>query len=216
MNNRYLIFSVLGIIIILSLYGFYFIKSPDILNLKPKLGPDSNLLFIGSSSVNDPNSFADQLQIMYPDLGITKIAQDGAQTSWMYSNAISDIEGGNFDGIFIFGGLNDIYATGTIESAKTNLQALYDKSKAAGAITIAITLQPTDNYASFTQTKGNLTLDLNEWIEDNSTPDIIIDLYGFLIDYQGNQNTDFFKTDYLHLNYEGQNMLADEISATIF
>ena len=181
-----------------------------------KLMSNSNILVIGSSSVNDPNSFIDLLQDQHPQLSITKVASDGAQTAWMLNAAKSIIENNHFDAIFIWGGLNDIYATGSIQAAKENLQELYTLSKANSPLVVAITLQPTDFYTYYTNTKGALTNELNKWIIDNPLPNLVIDANSMLINSEGLQNTEYFSNDHLHLNTGGQLLICDNIDSLLF
>ena len=183
--------------------------------LKPKVSGSGRILFIGSSSTAGTNSYVEKLHTTYPFLSVTKIAQVGALTSWMVEQSIDEILEGGYDAVVIFGGLNDIYATGSTDQAKANLQYLIDAIDSVGAISVLITVQPTDYYISYTETKGALTTDLNNWILASDAV-YAIDFYSRLVNENGVQNTALFQPDNLHLSDTAHQMLADEISATIF
>lgn len=174
------------------------------------------MLFIGDSFTVGTNSYVDQLVTRYPNIQATKIAKVGATTDWMVLNAMDSIRFGGYDTIFILGGVNDIYARNATAQAKLNLQQLYDAGKASGAKVIAITIAPSDNYASYDDYKGSLTADLNDWIKNNQTPDYIIDFNSRLRLNDGSQDTSFFEPDRLHANTEGHELLTNEIDKTVF
>lgn len=174
------------------------------------------ILFIGSSSTAATNGYVDQLKAMWPEIEVTKVAQVGATTTWMVENAMGEISSAKYDAVVIFGGLNDIYATGNVQQAKDNLSAMYDATNAAKSILVAITVQPTNNYSAYNATRGEQTIDLNNWIWAQSRPDWTIDLYHLLLNENGLVKTYLYEPDGLHLNADGHALLAAEIDNVLF
>lgn len=211
-------YMVLAGLIVLasSIFLFAAFKKPKI-DLSKSVNDDGvvRLLFIGSSSTAGSDSYADYLKELWPEIEITKVAEVGVQTGWMLENAIGLIQTVSYDAIIIFGGLNDIYATGSVSSAKSNLQSIYNAANDNGAITIGITLQPTHYYESYTDAKGTLTVDLNSWISKNTSLDYVIDLFS-MTSINGIQDTTFFQPDNLHLITYTHQLLAGEIDNKVF
>lgn len=177
--------------------------------------PGTKLLFIGSSSTADVNSYADQIGNWYPDVEVTKIAQVGATTNWMIDNALTEISSGQYAGIYIFGGLNDVYAGLGASTAIANLQTMVDSGKSAGSIVTLITLQPTDNYSAYTADKGAQVDEINSYIL-SSNANFVVDLFGMTTFADGSQDTSWFQGDFLHLTYVAQTELANEVIAITF
>jgi hypothetical protein len=180
-----------------------------------KLSSGGKILFIGDSYTAGSNSYADQLKKMIPSIDIKKIAKVGEKTDWMLSNSSNEISGNKYNAVFILGGLNDIYALGSIDSTKKNLQAIYDMAKKSGAKVIGITVAPTDYYSAYTPAKGKLTDDLNAWIKHNKTADISID-FNKMLKSGSRQDTGLFVADKLHASTKGHEMLATDIKRKIF
>lgn len=198
------------VIVAITLAAWYWIKPKKINPV-----PGTRLLFIGSSSTVDSNSYADQIGNEYPDLEISKIAQIGATTNWMIDNAMSEISSGQYAGIYIFGGLNDVYAGLGSTNAITNLQSMINAAKNAGSIITLVTLQPTDYYSAYTSDKGLQVDEINEWIR-GSNADFVVDLDYMLSTSDGVQDLTWFQPDYLHLTYSAQSELASQTILTTF
>jgi lysophospholipase L1-like esterase len=204
----------------LAYLAFYVTKKQKLsqkqaLPTSQKLSQNGNYLFVGDSYTAGNNSYADQLKAMYPGINITKIAQVGMKTDWMLQNAAAAIQSGNYDAVFILGGINDIYATNRADMAENNLQAMYDLAHAAGEKVVGITIAPTDYYASYDATKGSLTNDLNNWIMSIGTPDAAID-FNAMLKSGGKQDLSLFNPDKLHANTQGHGLLASAISQNLF
>lgn len=193
------------------------IKASTMVNTASPRNPDGipRILFIGSSSTDYAYSYADQLKEMWPEIEITKIAMVGATTTWMVMEALPEIDTAQYDAVVIFAGLNDIYATGDVAQAESNLTTLYNHVIDAGSILVAITLQPTFSYNLYDDIKGAKTLELNNWIINNADVDIVIDLYPMLLTPTGTQNTLLYQPDMLHLNTDAHALLAAEIDKAL-
>jgi lysophospholipase L1-like esterase len=198
--------AAIGTIIGVSIYR----NSKKINSKKP-----FNLLFIGDSYTDNPNSYADQLKAMLPNANITKIAKVGQKTDWMLSNASKEIQSEKYDAVFILGGINDIYARNSIAVAENSLQTMYNQVKQTPAKLIGISIASTDYYPPYDATKGRLTDELNTWIRNNRSLDYFIDMNS-LLKKNGKQNLDLFNPDKLHPTPYAQKLLASEIKQKMF
>jgi lysophospholipase L1-like esterase len=183
-----------------------------------KLIKKGRVLFIGDSYTDSPTSYADQLQLLFPSLYIKKIAKVGSKTDWMLDNAKMELKNRKYDAVFILGGINDIYATGSITNTEKNLEKIYQLAKDNGAKVIGVTIAPTDYYAPYTAQKGKLTEDLNKWILGNDTLDAAVDFNKILKGPDGKQNVALFSTDStkLHASPTAHKMLAEQIKSDLF
>ncbi len=182
-------------------------------NLRVSSG--AKTLFIGDSYTAGSNSYADQLKKLMPSIQIKKIAKVGEKTDWMLANSSNEISNGKYDVVFILGGINDVYALGSVDSTKNNLQAMYDLVKKSGAKVIGITIAPTDYYPPYTPVKGQLTNELNDWIKNNKTLNASID-FNKMLKSGGKQDVSLFVSDKLHASTQGHQMLANGIQKKVF
>jgi lysophospholipase L1-like esterase len=118
--------------------------------------------------------------------------------------------GNKYDVISIWGGVNDIYATNSINSAENNLQAMYDLAKGTGAVVVALTVPPTKTYTSSNPTTVSLTNQLNDWIFANKSIDGLVDVNGLV--NNGNDGTlpQYLGPDTLHLTAAGQQVISQD------
>lgn len=213
--KKIMIIAIIVIVIFLIWIFYTVFNNGKKINVKTNTAP-KKFLFIGDSFTDNPNSYADQIKKDYPNINITKIAKVGEKTDWMLQNASDSIQKEKYDAIFVLGGINDIYATNSIGNAKANLQAIYDLAKSNGSKIIGITIAPTDYYASYDPTKGQLTNDLNTWILKNRSLTYAIDFNSMLKSSDGKQDTSLFQPDKLHANPQGHRLLADKIESKVF
>lgn len=186
--------------------------------LKSKITPDpgTKLLFIGSSSTIAANSYANIIADRYPGIDVDIIAQNGALTSWMVDESLPLIESGQYAGVFIFGGLNDIYATGKIYEAEANITEMVTMALYHKCVVTLITVQPSQLYANYTPAMGVLTDSLNNYITLFNNQAHVIDLYAMLVDKNRNPIPSYFVADGLHLTTATQEMLADTVINEVF
>lgn len=206
----------LGTIATLGLLYVLFIRAKA---RKPfsKISPDSgNLLFIGDSLTAYENSFVDQLQKQYPNLNIKKIALGSQQTSWMLPRLRQELASGNkYNAIVIWGGINDIYATDSIDGAKSNLKQMYDVAKRSGASVIALTIVPNATHNLSTRQRTQLTNDLNSWIKANKEVDVIVDVNNLVNDGMDGTKKEFLQSDNLHLTDSAHLMIKDDFAKKV-
>jgi lysophospholipase L1-like esterase len=189
--------------------GTYFIITA--VNKGKRIPNSGNVLFVGDSYTAGNGSYADLLKTQFPNLNIKKIAKVGATTDWMVQNASNDISSGNYDGVVILGGVNDIYSRNSIDQTKKNLQLMYDQAKSAGSKVVGVTIAPTDYYDKYDAAKGKLTKELNGFIENNRSLSKVIEL-DKLFTKDAKQNLSFFVGDRLHPNYLGNKLLSGELA----
>ena len=180
-----------------------------------KIGKRSNVLFIGDSITAGNFSYADQLAKLIPSLNVKKIAKGGMRTDWMLDNAKADLQSGNYDAVFILGGINDAYSQVSISGIEKNLQAMYDLGRRNGAKVYALTVVPSENYVSYNNFYGTRAEALNSWIRGNKSVTKVID-YNKLLKTNGKQNTALFAPDALHPNTKGHTVLAEYINKNVF
>lgn len=114
---------------------FYFLYTRII---KKKLSCKSSLLFIGDSITVSNSSYADYIIAQCPGIRYKKIAQVGKQTGWMLDELTKELQINKYDGIFILGGTNDIYAGTNVNIILNNLYNLFSRAKQSGATVIGI------------------------------------------------------------------------------
>lgn len=210
-------------IIVLTLGVVYILykkfKRGKSLSIFNKINPNNptNFLFVGDSLTAYSNSYADQLQQKYPNITIKKIAEAGKQTSWMLPQLQQELATGTkYDVIAIWGGVNDIYATGSIANAESNLQQMYDAAKATGAKVVALTVPPTATYNISTANTTQLTNNLNTWINNNNIVDAIVDVNSLVKDGNDGTQPQYLQPDTLHLTDLAHNAIADDFTKRIF
>ncbi len=170
----------------------------------------TSFLFIGDSLTAYSNSYADQLKQQYPNINIKKIAEVGKQTSWMLPQLQTELSSNKYDVIAIWGGVNDIYATGSIANAESNLQQMYDLARNSGAKVVALTVNPTATYNLSTPKTTELTNALNNWINTNNSVDAVVDVNKLV--NNGNDGTQLYylQPDNLHLTDAGQQIIEND------
>lgn len=220
MNKKSIIILVVIILLIVIIYKIYKKLNPGKSLLLNKVDKNSaKILFIGDSltlgyGLNN-YSFVDMLQEDYPDITTKKIASTGKQTSWMLPQLQNELQNNNYDVVVIWGGINDIYATNKIDSAKNNLQQMYDLSKNSGAKVVAINIIPSNQYSKSNSNTNKLTDELNTFIQSNYTIDGLVDAYSLVGDNKGNVKQDLIQSDNLHLNEQGQSIIEKDLAKKI-
>lgn len=88
----------------------------------------ANILFLGDSNTYDlPNNWTGYLRSNLKMRNAKIIQKNGATTEWMKSALSEDLAKGNrYDYIFIWGGVNDIYSTGTKQGKVRAIQNIND------------------------------------------------------------------------------------------
>ncbi len=170
-----------------------------------KISCNSKFLFIGDSTTAGASSYADKLKENCPDISIKKLAKSGEKTDWMLDQFNEEIKTGvKYDVITILGMSNDIFARQSIDKTKVNLQAMYDKAKQMGAKVVAITAPNKSFYSATKEIHRTLINELTDWIKNNKSVDVFIDLGAMSSDQK------LFASDNQHLNGTGHEMLKNE------
>lgn len=113
---------------------------------------------------------------------IDVLAESGKSTSWQLANLIEKLKKNKYDRIYIYGGINDIFSSVSIESVLQNVQKMVDLIKSKGAEPYVIIgydakkfmdenkLKPTNNVP----TKAGMVKLKNRYIQyQNSIPNAI-------------------------------------------
>lgn len=178
---------------------------------KKRVNCDSSFLFVGDSNTASPYSYADKLKNNCPNITIKKLAKSGEKTDWMLSQLNNELKTGNkYNVITVLGGSNDIFARLSIDKAKENLQKMYDLAKLTGAKVVAITPPNKSFYEPTTEKHRKLIRELTEWIRNNKSVDVFIDLGALSNDKK------YFASDNQHLNSLGNDMLKNEYLKKVF
>lgn len=200
MNNAKIILYLLIALIPLGL-GAYLINRLQQPLAKDKPSPTKpirNLLFVGDSLTAHKNSYADTIKDNVPGLIIKKIASVGKQTGWMKDELQKELSNNqNYDAVVIWGGVNDIYATNSVNKAKQNIQDMIKLAESIGAMPVLVTVIPTNTYPSSTAKTEQLTKELNDWIKSKST--LVVDANKLINNGAGGTRKDYLAADKLHL-----------------
>ena len=113
---------------------------------KPKTTTVKSILALGDSNTLANFSYADQLQKQFPNVKIKKIAQNGANSSWMKSQLEQELKNNKYDIISILAGSNDIYGGVSADLTKANLDYIYNLAHSKGSKVIGITPPNKDFY----------------------------------------------------------------------
>jgi hypothetical protein len=167
---------IIGVIVILILVATIFFLSKDKSILRVKT-PVKSILAIGDSNTAANFSYIDKLRKQFPGLKIKKIAQNGANSSWMKNQLQQELQNDKYDIVSILGGSNDIYGGVNLSTTKSNLDYMYQLSHYKGAKVIAISPPNKDFYANKTEQKQILLSDLVNWMSNNNNIDYFIDFH---------------------------------------
>ncbi len=174
-------------------------------------GKVKSILFIGDSNTAANYSYADQLKKLYPNLKIKKVAKVGEKTDWMKNQLINELNGNHYDMVAVLGGSNDIYALGKDDSAKKNLDEMYNLIHSKGSKVLAITPPNKDFYTKKTDQKQKALFDLVDWMKGNKKIDYLVDFHEITADKK------YFSANdgYLHANSSAHKILTDDIKQKV-
>ncbi|MBK7362986.1 MAG: SGNH/GDSL hydrolase family protein [Micavibrio sp.] len=197
-NKKIIIGSVVAGIAI-GLAMIYFYKSKG--NKKV-----SSVLFIGDSNTFANFSYADQLKKDFPDLTIKKIAQNGANTSWMKTQLENELKNNKYDVVAILGGSNDVYGGQKLDFSKNNLGQIYKLAHDKGSKVMAVTPPNKNFYVKKDESKEKTLTDLVNWIKNNKDVDYFIDFHNIT----NNKNYFTSADGYLHPQSSAHKFLKDK------
>lgn len=207
------VFAVLGVALVGTLIFIFKPEKKKQQNHKPEKDSDGNksILFIGDSNTALPYSYANKLQSEHPNLRIKNISKIGAKTDWMLSRLQDELKNNKYDFISILGGSNDIYALDSIDSAKKNLDDMYNLAKKNGSKVVAISPPSHNFFKRATEHKKKIQEDLMSWIANNKNKDYFINFYGMT-----NDKSLFSPKDgYLHAQEPAHINLSKKISSLL-
>lgn len=184
MNKKifYTVTSLIGITIIYFTVKKFFGK---------KAQPIGSVLFVGDS-ITAIESNGKPVTSTYPNIikselsskgvKVDVVAQGGKRTDWILTNLKEKLKTNKYDRVYIYGGINDMFSSVSIESALQNVQKMVDLIKSKGSEPYVIIgydaktfmdenkLKPT----SYVPTKAGMVKLKNRYIEfQNSIPKAI-------------------------------------------
>ena len=174
-----------------------------------KLKCSNSFLFIGDSNTAGSNSYADKFMNYCKNPKNKKIAQSGAKTSWMLPKLRSELDTNKYDVITILAGSNDIFATLSINDAKSNMDKMLILAKSKGAKVIVITPPYKGYFPNTTQQHLDLIREWNDYLKNHKIPTKFIDFSKIVRDKA------LFKSDNQHVNSQGHQILADAYLKTL-
>jgi hypothetical protein len=169
-------------------------------------GKIKSILFIGDSNTAANYSYADQLKKDFPNLTIKKIAKVGEKTDWMKSELEKELKNNKYDVVAILGGSNDIYAGRKLDSAKNDLDYMYNLIHSKGSKVLAITPPNKDYYIKRTEVKQKQLFDLVDWMKSNKNIDYLVDFHKITADKKYFSSRD----GYLHANSLAHSILKQQ------
>ena len=146
--------------------------------LSKKVKPNSKFLFIGDSNTKATFSYADQLKKEFPEAKITKIAENGKNTSWMYKQLLDKFyKNEKYDVISILGGSNDISAGVPLNETKMNLDAMFAIASKMADLVVAISPPNKNFYEPYTDEQRKKLDELVDWLSKNKNVDYFINFH---------------------------------------
>lgn len=197
---------IIGVVVILILLATIFFLSKDKSILRAK-NPIRSILAVGDSNTAANFSYVDQIRKHFPSIKIKKIAQNGANTSWMKSQLQQELQNNKYDVISILGGSNDIYGGVNLDTTKSNLDYMYNLSHSKGSKVIAISPPSKDFYVNKTDQKQAMLSDLVNWMNNNKNIDYFIDFHKIT----NNKNLFSSADGYLHPQSGAHAILENQV-----
>jgi lysophospholipase L1-like esterase len=113
-----------------------------------KAQPVGSVLFVGDSitaieyngqpvTSTYPNIIRKELEPK--GVKVDVLAIGGKRTDWMLENLIEKLKTNNYDRVYIYGGVNDMFSSTTIKQALQNIQKMVDLIKSKGGEPFVIT-----------------------------------------------------------------------------
>ena len=187
-------------VLALGLMSFFIIRRKSKINCKDKV------LFLGNSQTANKNGYVEKLQEHCGNNDFTKVSKVGAKSDWIlneYKELLS--KGENFDWVSVMIGGNDVFARLNIDKTKQNLQALFELAKKNGSKVLFISSPSKKFYDKTTTRHLELALELENWVKENKLVNAFVPMAKLT------SNKDLFRSDMLHINDKGQEVVFNEV-----
>ncbi len=200
MNKRTIIvISVVGVLA-LGLLSFIVVKR------KNKVGCNDSILFLGNSQTATSDGYVERYIKKCGNTNVTKVAKVGAKSDWILDKYKEELAKGNrYDWVSVMIGGNDIFARKSIVKTKENLEQLFRLVKDSGSKLLVMTSPSKSFYPPTDATHLRLGNELEMWLSENKLINKFIPLT------QKTNNQSLFKSDNLHLNSKGQDVVFEEL-----
>lgn len=135
-----IILLILAIILVMLALGF---KHRDKIRKRlflKKPGKDlRSILFVGDSITAGEYCYSYLIKGLLPDKRVDVLAKGGMRTQWMVDNLKKQLQGNRYDRVYIWGGVNDMFSSVSVEKAISNIQQMVDMVNAQGGDAFVIT-----------------------------------------------------------------------------
>ena len=197
-TQNILAIAIVGILIV-GVTSFIFVKR------KKKVSCKDGILFLGDSQTANSNGYVERLE-KHCDTNFTKIAKVGAKSDWILQAYKDEVaKGKKYDWVSIMIGGNDIFARKSIDKTKTNLDELFKLIKANKSKILVISSPSKLYYGKTDKTHLRLADELEGWLDTNKQIDKFIPISELT------ENEKFFRSDKLHINNDGQEVVFKEL-----
>ena len=188
-------------VVLLGLMSFFIARKR-----RNKIDCKDNVLFLGNSQTANSSGYVEKLQKHCKNSNFTKVAKVGAKSDWILNEYKSLIEKGKeYDWVSIMIGGNDIFARLKIDKTKQNLQEIFELAKKNGSKIMFISSPSKKFYDRSTPKHLELAMELENWVKENK----LVNVFVPITDITSKQ--ELFRSDMLHINNEGQEVVFKEI-----
>ncbi len=92
----------------------------------------SSILFVGDSITEGDYCYSNLIRKQLTDKKVDVLAKGGMRTKWMLDNLKTQLQNNNYDRVYIWGGVNDMFSSVAIKDAISNIQQMVDLVTAHG------------------------------------------------------------------------------------
>lgn len=141
--NKGLKYFLISIGVTSAVIGIYMLlKKLDVIKQNDNIQSNkvlNSILFVGDSiTAGVGYSYSYLIKNDLPNKQVDILALGGMQTSWMLQNLPAQLAKSNYDRVYIYGGVNDIFSGVSKEQATANVQAMVDLINGSGAEAVVI------------------------------------------------------------------------------
>jgi lysophospholipase L1-like esterase len=200
-STRNILIVVGTSVVLLGLMSFFIVRKR-----RNKINCKDNVLFLGNSQTANTSGYVEKLQKHCKNSNFTKVAKVGAKSDWIlneYKNLVE--KGKKYDWVSVMIGGNDIFARLSIDKTKRNLQELFELANKNGSKIMFISSPSKKFYDKSTPRHIELAMELENWVKENKLVNVFIPIS------KVTANENLFRSDMLHINNEGQEVVFKEI-----
>lgn len=200
-STRNILIIVGASVLALGLMSFFIVRKR-----RNKIACKDNVLFLGNSQTANTSGYVEKLEKHCKNSNFTKVAKVGAKSDWIlneYKNLAA--QGKKYDWVSVMIGGNDIFARLSIDKTKQNLQELFELANKNGSKIMFISSPSKKFYDKSTPRHIELAMELENWVKENKLVNVFIPIA------EVTAKKNLFRSDMLHINNEGQEIVFKEI-----